>query len=252
MSPTRLEARELISKSSVDKRTELLLIAGVSVAPWFLVVSLLQAVTRPVFDLRKHEVSLLLVGSFGWVQMINFIVTGLLGIAFAVGLRRLLHPGRAGTWGPILVALFGILFLVAGVLHPDPQLGFPVGAPAGVPTIQSAPSNIHSLAFSALALMIVAAAFVFARKFASEHDRAWAITSAVFGVAIIVFVAAGSALMAGGSGGIPLLGAAVAITGWVTVIACRMLRQNAAPRRRSNPSLEHSTKIDSHSREARN
>lgn len=218
--------------------TRLLLAAGIAVAPWFLAFSLLQALTLPGFDITKHEVSLLLVGSFGWVQTINFLVTGLLGIAFAAGLRRLLHPGKAGTWGPGLVGAFGVFFLIAGISPPDPQLGFPVGTPEGVPEVQTLPSNIHSLAFSALALAIVAAAFVFVRKFAADQDRAWAIFSAVCAVAIIAFVATGSALMPGGNGGLALLAAAIAITGWVSAIAFHLLRREDPASTRRFPRLE--------------
>ncbi|MDJ0356671.1 DUF998 domain-containing protein [Paenarthrobacter sp. PH39-S1] len=199
--------------------------AGVAIAPWFLVLSLLQALIRPGFNLTKHELSLLLVGPFGWVQTINFLVSGLLGIAFAVGLRRLLHSGKAGIWGPALVGAFGFLFLIAGICHPDPQLGFPVGAPEGVPTLQSLPSNIHSIAFSALALAIVAAACVFVCKFAADQDRAWAIFSSVCAIAIIAFVGTGGALMPSSNGGLALLGAAIAITGWVSVTALHLLRE---------------------------
>lgn len=35
----------------------------------------------------------------GWLQIANFVVTGLLAILFAAGIRRALHPGRAGTSG---------------------------------------------------------------------------------------------------------------------------------------------------------
>jgi hypothetical protein len=46
---------------------------------------------------------LLSLGDLGWIQIANFVVTGALFVACAVGLRRVLHPGRAGTWGPRLV-----------------------------------------------------------------------------------------------------------------------------------------------------
>ena len=36
----------------------------------------------------------------GWIQITTFVVTGLLWVAFAVGMRRVRHPGRGGTWGP--------------------------------------------------------------------------------------------------------------------------------------------------------
>lgn len=202
-----------------------LLWAGALVGPWFIVLSLLQAALRPGFNLTKHEVSLLLTGPAGWVQTTTFIITGLFALAFAVGIRRLLHPGRAGTWGPILFALFGLLFIVAGLNHPDPQLGFPIGAPANVPTTQSVPSNIHSAAFSALAICAVAFCFVFTRKFAGDHARGWAVTSAILGVVIVLSVAAGSALMPTGHGGIPLLVAAISITGSVSAIAVRLMKE---------------------------
>lgn len=202
-----------------------LLWSGALIGPWFIVLSLVQATVRPGFDLTKHEVSLLLAGAGGWAQTVVFIITGLLALAFAVGVRRQLHPGRAGTWGPILVALFGLLFIVAGLNHPDPQLGFPIGAPANVPATQSAPSNIHSTAFSALALCTVALCFVLMRKFVGDRARGWTIASAALGVVIIVSVAAGSALMSSGYGGLPLLLAAIAITGSLTAFALRLIAE---------------------------
>ena len=210
-------------RTATDSTTRALLIAGIAIGPWFIVLSLVQAMARPGFDITEHEVSLLLVGSAGWVQTITFLITGFLGLAFAAGLRRLLRPGKAGTWGPIAVGAFGVLFLIAGLNHPDPHLGFPIGAPEGVPQVQSVPSNIHSIAFSALALAVVAFCFIFVRRFVADGDRGWAIGSAACAVVIIALVATGSAMMPSGQGGLPLLGAAIAITGSPSAIAIRLL-----------------------------
>ncbi|MBS1697022.1 MAG: DUF998 domain-containing protein [Actinobacteria bacterium] len=201
-----------------------LVTAGVMVGPWFVGLSLIQAAVRPGFDLSKHEVSLLLVGAAGWVQVVNFVLTGLLSIAFAVGARRALNPGRGATWGPLLIGAYGVLFVIAGLFHPDPQLGFPVGAPEGVPAAQSMSSNIHSLAFSLLTLVACASCVVFARRFRADGARGRVIVSVVFAVAIVGFVAAGSALMPSGHGGLALLGAAIAITGWVSTCALFLMR----------------------------
>ena len=70
-------------------------------------------------------------GSLGWIQVGSFIVSGLLVIAGAVGMRQRLHPGRAGTWGPILLALYGLGLIGAGIFVADPMDGFPPGSPAG-------------------------------------------------------------------------------------------------------------------------
>ena len=64
-----------------------LLLAGVLAGPFYLTVALAQALTRPGFDLRRHDVSLLANGSLGWIQIGNFLVSGLLAIVAAVGLR---------------------------------------------------------------------------------------------------------------------------------------------------------------------
>jgi hypothetical protein len=198
----------------------LMLKAGVLIGPLFVGVSLILAFASSGFDLTKHEVSLLLVGNLGWLQMINFIVTGLLGILCAIGLRRALKPGRASTWGPILLGAYGVLLMVAGFFHPDPQLGFPAGAPAGIPASPTAHANIHSLAFSLLALAIVANGFVFARRY-FVVQRTWAVYSIANSVAILALVTLGSILMTGGHGGLPLLGVAIAISFWVSAIAIR-------------------------------
>src|SRR2546429_7425927 len=79
-----------------------------------------QALTRPGFDLRRHYLSQLGTGGLGWIQIGNFVVAGLLYLAFAVGIRSALHPGRAGTWGPLLIGSYGICLLVAGVFVADP------------------------------------------------------------------------------------------------------------------------------------
>jgi len=196
--------------------------AGVLVGPLFVGVSVILAFATSGFDLTKHEVSLLLVGNLGWLQMVNFIVTGLLGILCAFGLRRALKPGRASTWGPILLGVYGVVLIVAGLFHPDPMLGFPAGAPVGIPASPTAHANIHSLAFSLLALAIVANGFVFARRYFATQ-RAWAVYGIVNSVAIVILVALGSTLMPTGYGGLPLLGVAIAISFWVSATATRTL-----------------------------
>jgi hypothetical protein len=208
---------------SHSKKAWPMLKAGVLIGPLFVGVSLILAFANSGFDLTKHEVSLLLVGNLGWLQMINFIVTGLLGILCAIGLRQALKPGRASTWGPILLGAYGVLLIVAGFFHPDPQLGFPAGAPAGIPASPTAPANIHSLAFSLLALAIVANGFVFARRYFAVQ-RAWAVYSIANSVTILALVTIGSILMTSGYGGLPLLGVAIAISFWVSAIAIRTVR----------------------------
>ena len=55
-----------------------------------------------------ETVSALEAGPYGWVQQVNFVVLGLLTLAFAIGLHRGLRPSRAGVAGPALLAISGL------------------------------------------------------------------------------------------------------------------------------------------------
>lgn len=123
--------------------TRALLVCGGVAGPLFVVVAGVQAVSRSGFDLRRHPLSLLSLGDLGWVQVANFIVAGLLTLAFAVGMRQALHPGRAGTWGPLLVGVFAVGLLIGGIFVTDPALGFPPDA-AGDPE-RSWHSIVHDI-----------------------------------------------------------------------------------------------------------
>ena len=99
--------------------------------PIYLLVGLAEILTRNGFDVRQHALSLLSNGRFGWIQIANFLVSGALVIAGAIGTRFLLRGGRGGTWGPILLAGYGLGLIGAGLFLADPARGFPPGTPAG-------------------------------------------------------------------------------------------------------------------------
>src|SRR5438270_4300800 len=107
--------------------TKALLAAGVVAGPLYVAVGLLEILIRPGFDITRHELSLMTLGSLGWIQVANFVVTGLLVIAASIGVRRVLHPGPGGTWGSLLLAIYGLGLIGAGIFVPDPMNGFPPG-----------------------------------------------------------------------------------------------------------------------------
>jgi hypothetical protein len=73
--------------------TRRLLICGLLAGPLFIAVALVQAVSRDGYDLGRHPISLLSLGEAGWMQVANFVVTGGLCLACAVGLRVSLRSG---------------------------------------------------------------------------------------------------------------------------------------------------------------
>jgi hypothetical membrane protein len=167
------------------------------------VVVLGQALTRPGFDLARHDASLLSNGDLGWIQVANFVLTGLMVIACAVGMRRALSRGRGALAGPLLIAIYGVGLVGAGLFAADPMSGFPAGAPAGRPDAITTHGLLH-LAFAGVGfLCFIAACFVLARRFSAERRRGWTIASIATGT---IFLAA-FAGVASGSGSPIVVGA---------------------------------------------
>ena len=67
---------------------------GVVAGPFYVVVGLVLAITRPGFDLTRHALSLLTLGDLGWLQRGNLILTGLMAIVAALGILRAIRSGR--------------------------------------------------------------------------------------------------------------------------------------------------------------
>jgi branched-subunit amino acid transport protein len=178
------------TQSSADAtRTRALLSSGVVVGPLFVGVVLLQILTRPGFDLGRHPISLLSLGDLGWIQIANFIVAGLLAMSFAIGARRVLRGSRGGTWGPLLLGLFGAGLVAGGVFVADPALGFPPGTPDGIPDQFSWHGTLHAFAPPGAFTALIAATFVFARRFRALRLAGWTAYSLATGIVAIALVA---------------------------------------------------------------
>src|SRR5262245_47356484 len=162
MQPARAAGTDCDPATRVTKS---LLGYGVIAGPFYVVVSLAQALTRDGFDLRRHAWSLLSNGNLGWIQVTNFIVTGLMTIAFAVGLRRALRE----RWAPRLIGGFGLGLIGAGVFRADPAMGFPPGTPEGTVSWHG---TLHFAVGGAGFLCLIVACFVIARRFAPAWSRA--------------------------------------------------------------------------------
>src|SRR5947207_12771822 len=189
--------------------TRSLLGYGVLAGPLYVTVSLAQALTRDGFDLTRHAWSLLSNGSLGWIQIANFVVTGLMTVAAAVGLRRVLTsaallvrpecrattPGRARTWVPVLVAAYGASLVGAGIFRADPAQGIPAGTP------ESTAISWHGMLHFAIGgigfFCLIVACFVLGGRFAREGRTGLAWFSRITGAAFL----AGFAGIASGSHG---------------------------------------------------
>src|SRR6266536_4825516 len=213
------------------------LIAGGAIGPLlFIIVLLIEGATRPGYSAWHNYGSSLSLSDLGWMQIVNFLVCGLLILGFAVGLRQVLQTGRGSVWGPILIGVFSVALIVAGLFVTDPSLGYPPGTHGSGP--QTLHGIIHGVAglttFSSLAI----ASFVMARRFAGDPNwKGWAVYSIFTGVLVIVsFIAATAVSALDESGVLPvsptgLLQRIGIIAGWVWIalLAIRLLRKMRSP-----------------------
>lgn len=191
-----------------------LLACGMLVAPVFYGLAVLQLLLRPEFDLRALPISYLALGELGWIQVGSFILSGLFAILCAVGLKAWLKGQRGGTWGPILVGLFGVGTVMAGLFPPDP---FPK---AGETPTMSVPGALHMLAFFLAFLSLIAACFVFARRFFALKEGGWALYSMATGILVPVLIGLGMSNPASAS--VIVAGAGLVLFGWLGVLSWRM------------------------------
>jgi hypothetical protein len=203
------------------RTTRSLLGYGVIAGPIYVLVSLTEALTRDGFDLRRHTWSLLSNGHLGWIHITTFLVSGLMTVAFAVGLRRAQGPGS--VWAPRLVGGYGVSLLCAGVFRADPALGFPAGTPDKTVSWH----GIAHLAAGGVGFAcLVAACFVIARRLA---DPAWAAFSRATGVAVL----AGFLCVAAGAGqtwaNLTFTAAVIASWAWLCALAVHLYREPASP-----------------------
>jgi hypothetical protein len=166
--------------------TRLLLGAGVIAGPLFVVTAGMQALTRDGFNLSHQPLSLLSLGDLGWVQITNFILAGLLSLAFAVGVGRTLVSGPASRSAPRLLAVFGFGLIIGGAFVPDAALGYPIGTPDGYPASLSTHGLLHAIAPPLSFLSLVAACLVVASRFGAERRRGAAVATRVVAIACLL------------------------------------------------------------------
>jgi hypothetical protein len=183
--------------------TRSLLTCAVVAAPLWAAVSLAQAATRDGFDLIRQPLSMLSLGPLGWLQIANFLITGVLAVAGAAGLRRV-----TDGWLPRLVATYGVGMFAAGVFTMDPM-----GAP------MTWHSFGHMIAGTVAFASLIAACYVLGRRYSRAGEKRLAGASRVAGTALL----AGDlwAMSGGAAGSLTLAIGAITAMLWVSFVAAQ-------------------------------
>jgi Kef-type K+ transport system membrane component KefB len=219
--------------------TNTLLACGVIAGPLFVIAFVVEGATRANYNALRHPVSSLALGDAGWMQIANFIVAGLLMLAFAFGLQRVLQQLGGSRWEPGLIAVWAVGLIGAGIFLSDPVSGYPPGTPDQIQiqnrTIQGALHDLLSVAgFTALS----AACFLFGRRFAKRKQHGWAVFSAATGMVLLGGFVLASVGFSQAEGFVDLAGLfqRTAVTvgwTWLTVLAVHLRRVDSETREQS-------------------
>jgi hypothetical membrane protein len=89
--------------------------AGIAGPLIFVLVAVVQSLLRSDHSLVALPISALAVGPSGWVQNVNFVISGVLFLAYPIGLHLEVRQKRWGVAGPTLLVLSGAGVVLAGV-----------------------------------------------------------------------------------------------------------------------------------------
>jgi hypothetical membrane protein len=194
--PTRAH-RNLVTPGS---RAHLALLScGAIGSVAFSLTFLIAGSLRPGYDPWREPISALSLGAGGWIQLTNFLVFGILGIASAVGIRATLTPGRGATWAPVLRIGSGLSMILVGFFAQDPDGTYPVDVAA--PASASTHAMIHQIGSFVSLTATVAYCLVLASRLAREPRwRGWATWLRVTAVLMMACLATFGTMMGMHSG----------------------------------------------------
>jgi hypothetical protein len=201
--------------------------------PLFTIAWFIEGLTRIHYDPLRHPISSLSLGEFGWTQIANFIVTGILTLVLAFGLRRTLRLKSGTTWIPTLIMIVGIGFLGTGFFATDPLNGYPRATPPMLlpPTLIG---SLH-LFFASFIFGLPLACFVMARLFEDQGEHNGASYSRITAIAflLVYLLAMAGFLQVPGlvnyAGLLQRISVVIGLA-WMTFLPIRLLKQPLAPR----------------------
>ncbi len=204
------------------RTTRRLLLCGVAAGPVYIGVGALQMLIREGFDPTRHALSLMSRGELGWIQISNFMLSGVLVLLGAYGMKRAMEHGRGRVAGPVLLGVYGLGLIGSGVFVADAMDGFPPGTPAGPPEAMSWHGQLHFLCGAVGFLGAIGACLALAVRFFSVKMAGWALYSAATGV---LFFAGFVAIAAGGGAAWSVLAftaAVVLLWAWISAVSWRL------------------------------
>ena len=194
----------------------------------FVAVFTLEGWFRPGYNSLGRYVSELSLGPRGWIQIVNFIVFGLLFLTFAQVIAHEFTDGKASKTGPILLKIIAFCFLISGFFVTDPGTIF---------TYQMSWHGILHGIFGALVFSLAPiSCFIFYRRFREDSKwqslSRWTITACIIIVVAVVFMKIGQVPPSLVNTYVGLIQRIALITylSWIFTLALVIYRKNAQDR----------------------
>jgi hypothetical membrane protein len=224
------EMGEGVAPGLKDRRPMIAVLAsaGIAAPVIFTVVAIVHSLLREDHSLVALPISALVVGPSGWVQDVNFVICGVLFLAYPIGLHLEVRKMRWGVVGPALLVVSGAGLVLAGI--------FPAVAASSNLTYDSLGHTVASL----IAFLGTGGGFiVISRRLAGDPNwRNLSTCGLGSGIAIVVLLFAFGALAEGPGAPLhPWIGLVqwVMVAVWITCTVVRSPRLLRAKRAADAP-----------------
>ena len=107
-------------------------IAGMIAPVWFITLVIVQGALQPDYSHIAMPISALAAWPAGWIQNVNFFVSGALLAAFAIGLNGAIRPTRFGLLGIALLLASSVGLWIVGFFPWINVNGVPTEPPSHV------------------------------------------------------------------------------------------------------------------------
>lgn len=212
---------------NAGKTLQIPALAGIIGPVLFVGVFTVEGLLRPGYNALSMYISALSLGPRGWVQITNFIVLGLLLLAFTNGVMSEFGQIKSARAGHYILAILCFLYLLSGPFVTDPT---------GTPTSQSTLHGLmHGIFGGFVFLLMPICILLFLRPFRENpiwHSfRGWTLAIGIFdAAAVLVFTIISKAptLLTGFSDWIGLIQrtALVPFMIWVFIFALRLRKRS--------------------------
>jgi len=204
--------------------TDLLFLAAAAAAIVFVAVLLVEGALRPDYNPTYHTGSELELGERGWVQRANFLLMGGGAFAFAVGVNRTLND----SLGAVLLAVFALGMIVAGVFVPDPVRGYPPENPSASPATTTWQAQVHAIVGGPVAFFALFGSCLTVATHLHGAWRVYSVLTEVAGLALTIWTALAFQRDAANTGLIQR-GLILVYWSWIVLVSVHLIIDPPAP-----------------------